>query len=204
MRRARACRQQVFWQLTDLYKYLQLSCFKNTPSKWIFNSAPRWAAFFQEVFGTGGHINFGTYWRQDCGKRGEMPWWCRCLPSTCASTCSMLALLLRWAYVVGTAGGLNNAEAKLACAELVAALLSCVGSSKGAPKSFDLAICKSWVCRWPRPCDEASMWVKIHIEGGEADLSQLLAASDRLCLCAGCPTPSVRQLCAEFRAVMPA
>merc|ERR1712008_240908 len=83
--RAREAQQRVYWHFGSWYAFLKLTSFGGKSSKWVERSNQRWSRFLCNVFGDC-HIVYGSFNRDNCCHRNEIPWHCRCRASTSASS----------------------------------------------------------------------------------------------------------------------
>lgn len=132
------------------------------------------------MLGPGDHIVKGTYLREDCNKKQDVAWADRCLPTTSASTCATMALVLRWANVPASAGGMSTAAARSACSACVRSLLSVAVGGSGMKRLW-LLLTTEWVCVWPRPQSRPldSLGIHVPMAQGLCDFQELFTAATR-------------------------
>lgn len=78
------------------------------------------------------------------------------LPWVGVSSHGLLALLSRWAFAVPRLGGLGSPANRLACSELLLALMDLVKPESGS-LSIDISISSEWRIKWPRPPDQGRL-----------------------------------------------
>jgi hypothetical protein len=117
MSRPRTAKQEVFWDLLDLYKLLQLTCYQGVPSSWAFRGICRWSAWCAPCIGVEQFI------QSTSAVHAEVSFAQRCLPFPACSTAALLALLARWAYWPRDKGGLSSVQSQTAAREFLHGLL---------------------------------------------------------------------------------
>lgn len=167
-KRKRTAGALVFWNLHSVYDKLALSSYNKVPSKWVGKSLPRWAAWLQQ---------WPNLWSivksTSCNHSAteDLPDASMCLPTSAASTVTLLLLLWRWSCCSRASGGLEDVGDRRAAKELLLALLRCL-----APVAIvcNVLVQQDWSCRWPRPHQVMGFtMVELPINKLEIDLNPL-------------------------------
>ena len=78
---ARACKHRSVISLSDIYAFLKLTCYKKTPSKWIFMSTRAWETAVARFGLSGNHFWKSSHGGSSSGTtKGNLPFYLRCLP----------------------------------------------------------------------------------------------------------------------------
>lgn len=149
LRHTRACAQQVFWSLIDLYHILSLTAYNKQASKWVFHRAPSWGRFLSASF-PGRLVLLSKHANGSRSTLEAVHRWDRALPQTSMCTLGLLFCLARWAFATPERGGLRETTPRRASLEMLRSLLEQACQAK-RNKPFDVIFEETWVCRWPRP-----------------------------------------------------
>jgi hypothetical protein len=96
-RQSRCCNNSMFWALTDLYTVLSLSCYKGQPSKWMYESYPRWQHYLDDCNLTN-TVVFSKHCSLGDERKANLPFSDRCLHHTSISTLGLLVRLVMWSF----------------------------------------------------------------------------------------------------------
>lgn len=182
--RSRAANQKVFWSSNDLFQILKIVAYDGQPSKWFGICYKTWEKTFLAVFGCS-QLAFSTFCSGRCTTKSATPFWQRCLPEPCFSTCGLLLMLTKWAFATPQRGGMSEASSKFAAKTFVEAMLNDVGGPSGFGARVVFA--KGWQCTWPRPSPptDGEQAVSLRIASGIIDMSPIeraaLAGGARSC-----------------------
>lgn len=152
----------IFWEGVRLYKVLNLTTHKGTPSKWVFRSKAQWLALLEE-FGLAGQIIHSTRAVVEDGVAPKDAF----LPFAAISTVALLVLLARWRLANPRVGCLRRPDSRAAATTLLNAIVSGVGPEHEG----SLALCldsERFEMSWP--ASPAHVDVVLHARGGEVSL----------------------------------
>lgn len=164
------------WSLVALYKLVGLTCYKNQPSKWFYESQCAWSQHFGFLGFSEGLMKSVHGEASDDGGSSDVPF----LPTPCATTGAFVALLVRFLHHSPQKGGLRQ-DLRAHVRSLLQGLIVSLASKRGA-SNFELPVhvTQTWLYRWP-PSESTPADFKLQVDtAGKIDLSPLLTAASPL------------------------
>ena len=180
-RRPRMGAQMCFWSLQSVYKFLACDTYGGLASKWVHRRCASWDAWLTNAL-CSGQIVYGSHvsteWTQ---KRNAMLAPQRCIESTSVSTAGLLLLMLRFTSMPRESGGLAAGKPREAAGLLVDALLAFLEQLYPPTLTFEIQVCETWTCPWPRPLPRAhdSTHVRLELIRGTIHVGELAASLTR-------------------------
>lgn len=154
----------LLWQPFVLYPALGMTSHGGKPSKWVYESLPRWERMLAAL-GCMGYLfksNASTSAVEALGSHDKF------LPFLGITTFALLFLLLRWAFSSTRQGGLRETPARERAMALVTSLIEAIAIESW---TFDVDFDRQWRIAWPRPQLECARKFTLHVsEGGYADV----------------------------------
>jgi hypothetical protein len=165
--RPRVANNRFYFCLTELYKHMQLTQYKKTASKWIFNCSQAWADKLRVSFGHGTLV-MGT----SCDREG-IAFENKCFPLPALSTVGLMATLGVWSACAPQLGGFTAHEHRLAAREILGGLLRLGVLQAEAGVAFRLIFDEDWTCNWPRPdtCQPGREVIELRLGSNGLDLA---------------------------------
>lgn len=130
---------RVYWCLAAFYKYMQLTVYKNTPSRWVWNQLQTWEKQFMRVWGDT-FIVLSTFTSSQTKHKMDVAFADRCLPHPSVSTLGAVVLLTRWAYLTREAGGVADERAHECAALMLQSCFDMAFPGSGKESALDIAV----------------------------------------------------------------
>ena len=180
-RRPRMGAQMCFWSLQSVYKFLACDTYGGLASKWVHRRCASWDAWLTNAL-CSGQIVYGSHVSTEwTHKRNAMLAPQRCIESTSVSTAGLLLLMLRFTSMPRESGGLAAGKPREAVGLLVDALLAFLEQLYPPTLTFEIQVCETWTCPWPRPLPRAhdSTHVRLELIRGTIHVGELAASLTR-------------------------
>ena len=148
-KRPRDAKQNMYWNLFDVYKCLGKKGYGGQASSWVWHSSKSWGDSIRKHF-DGNHMvlsrhgNIGDH-------KNTLPFAQRCLPFPCVDTVGLMQLLTYWAF--SKHPSLVKDGCQVAAADLLRILVD-EAFADCRPTNVQISCDRDWKCRWPRPSND--------------------------------------------------
>lgn len=164
------------WSLMAIYKLVGLTCYKQQPSKWVYESQKPWVQHFESLGFEGAFVKSAQGDGPDDGALSSS----RFLPSPSVTTPGFLAIMVRFLHHSPQRGGLRQALQGHVRSLLQGLFSSLAAKVPEGSWQLPLHISHSWVYQWPKSEREAPQVILQVDRAGKVDLQPLLIAGGAL------------------------